>query len=170
MVLMKKRKYLKTLVILPFWLCFFSSCSDEDEFITFPAGEYLSDCEADAPDSTKTEVTIDRSFRSQTTQTILFAGVTDCSGASVDQGSSGRTGIRFIFSNDDLGNGVSFFTNEVREGGEDVLEYHAFRFQARRLLISDGLRDVEETSLKTEFADFIADPEQHAELFLNRVD
>lgn len=166
---MKKRKTFQLLTFTGLLLVLLS-CGEEDVFITFPSGEYLSDCSVSGSDGIKTEFIIERSFRSQTTQEIVFTGSTDCSGASSTPGAKERTDIRFIFSNEDLGNNVSFFTNEVKEGGEDILEYHAFHFQRQRLLISPSLRDVKEADLKTEFADFIEDPEQHAELFLNRVD
>jgi hypothetical protein len=141
------------------------SCGGEDEFITFPSGNYLSDCIEGSSNSTKIRLTFNRSFRSQREITLTYSSSTDCSG-EFTEGDSEESDIRFVFSNTELGNKISFFTNELNENS---IEYHAFTFANRRLLISESLTGVKEEDLKNEFSDFISDPEEHAERFLNQV-
>lgn len=158
------KRHLFTTVI---FFTLLTSCGIEDELITFPPGDYISDCFVSGADSKKTEIRIERDFKSQTVQTFLFAGVTNCVGESSPEAEPKTSQVLIIFSNVDLGNGFSYLTTTFEENGSQKNEFIAFRYENSRLYFSPPVTSVGDEPKET-FADFISDPDFIADLILTR--
>lgn len=153
-------------IIVPLLL---SSCGKEDELITFPPGDYVSDCFVVGSDSKKTEITINRDFKSQTVETFVFAGNTNCNGTGVSEAAPVSNEVLIIFSNVNLGNDFSYLTTTFEESGQPKTEYIAFKFENSRLYFSIAV-DSLGTDPKQTFLDFITEPDFTADLILTRKD
>lgn len=147
-------------------ITFLISCGGDDDLITFPPGDYLSDCIVSGEDSQQIEFTIAQNFRSQTMQTLTYTGVSNCSGEPIESEPETNS-VSIVFSNVNLGDRFSYlissFTNEA---GDDTVEFTAFRFENRKLFLSFPVSDLGEDPEET-FADFISNPAFNAEIALN---
>jgi|GEM_PF-3143129 len=157
---------LLTLFIISLSLC---SCSDREELITFPPGDYISDCTVEGMNSSRTELTIERDFKTQTEQRFIYTGVTNCSGERTAEAPAKTSEVLIVFSNKDLGNNFSYLTITSDQDGEQVTEYIAFRYENSRLYFSPSVSSLEDDPKQT-FADFIAEPDFIADLILTRKD
>jgi hypothetical protein len=145
------------------------SCGKEDELITFPPGEYISSCYSSGDDSKKTEINIDRDFKSQTVQTFIYPDVTNCSGPRTAESEPMSSEVLIVFSNVDLGNGFSYLTNTVEENGAQQVTYIGFKYENTKLYFSPAVSELGSDPRST-FADFIAEPDFIAEFILTRKD
>jgi len=159
---------LKILTLLSF-LATLCSCSEEDVLITFPPGDYISSCFVSGLDSKKTNITFPIDFKSKVTQTSVYTGVTNCSGPSSVEEDPIETAVSIIFSNEDLGNDVSYLTTRTEKNGSLVFEHIAFQFENSSLYLSTAV-DSLGTDPKDTFSNFIFNPAFEAELTLFRKD
>jgi len=156
-------------LLVAFCTLFLSACGEEDELISFPSGEYISDCQIDGNNSKKTELNIERDFKSQTVQDLIYSDVSNCSGTGTIESDPITSDIRIVFSNEDLGNGFSYLTNTIQEDGVEKQIFVAFKFENSRLYLSAPTESLESDPKKT-FKDFIADPDFTANQTLTRKD